>query len=214
MTPNKQNFSRCLINPMDKDSVGSERASEVTENLTMLKYIICVYDPYSPFVQAFPDITARKEKAADWARVPEEERGIYFSFRAPESEEDYEDDDDKEEKARIKNENDELADMVTNAVVGYLKIVNSRKWAIIISLEQAIWEFVEKMMSPIEKVTSKEKDKDIMSAVQLKGKISKDLQTMEDDLCLLIAKFYGDDHKLIDATKVERPIRSESFIIQ
>ena len=37
---------------------------------------------------------------------------------------------------------------------------------------------------------------------------------MEDDLCLLIAKFYGDDHKLIDATKVERPIRSESFIKQ
>jgi hypothetical protein len=72
-------------------------------------------------------------------------------------------------------------DRETEVIINFLKIVQNRIWAMIVSIEQTIWEYNLRLLSPISKGES-DKDKDLVSAVNMKSKMAEDLGIMNDRL--------------------------------
>jgi hypothetical protein len=181
-----EDFSKCVFNPLKKDVI-SGRAQELTEKYTgpcdvksLLKYIIAVYDPKSPIVKEYPELEKRKEAGAMFAGIDEEYREKLFSCE-------------NEEDAKL--------------IIQYLKIVKSRVWGMMVSIEQTIWEYNQRLFIPI----SAEKDKDSVAAVNMKSKMAEDVVLMNERLENLSRQFYGDDVETLKTRKVVERFTPEAM---
>ena len=80
---------------------------------------------------------------------------------------------------------------MVNAVVEFLKIVNNRTWTMIVSIEQALWEYATRLLLPITKVGAGQ-DKDTIAAVNMKNATADNMISLDDKLESLLKKFYSD----------------------
>lgn len=166
MNYTKKDFERCLFNPFEKVS---PRLKELSEDEKLLKYVVALYDPQSPLFKDYPELAIRKQTAALVAGYDVIIDNEYL------------------ESLYACNNDEE-----TEVVINFLKIVQNRIWAMIVSIEQTIWEYNLRLLSPISKGES-DKDKDLVSAVNMKSKMAEDLGIMNDRLDGYLKKFYGDD---------------------
>jgi hypothetical protein len=180
MLYNKEDFRKCQFNPFEKNLFKAyprllelvadfEEDALPAEKESILRYVIALYDPASPIVKDYPDLQDRKMAAAGVAEL------------------DIADDD----KIRVLFECS--SDPVAQIILGFLKnFVQNRLWSMIISNEQAFWEYNLRMLTAI----SADRDKDLMSAVAIKTKLSDDLEAINNRLERFLSNFYGDDSEL------------------
>ena len=184
MSYDLKGFSRCRCNPMVKDILKEyPRLNELIQDKAalgnsewdrLLKYIVANYDAGSPLIKEYPILPKRKEMAAVVAG--------YDLVK------------DKERLKEIYSCNDDAFTEVAN---NYLKEYgDSRLWAMIVSSLELFWEFNLRIFTPIKE----DKDKDLVAAVNMKSKMSEELEKIHERIERLTKQFYGDD-ELQDATK-------------
>ncbi len=144
---------------------------------SVLKFIIAVYDSSSPFQRDYPVLTKRKIAAAQFAgfdMIKDDDVLIgMYSCSNPE---------------------------FVAQVVEYLKEYgDSMIWAMIMSNTELFWEFNTRIMTPIKE----DKDKDDVSAVNMKSKMSEELEKINERIVKLTKQFYGDE-QLEEAVKKQR----------
>jgi hypothetical protein len=174
---NKEDFKNCLFNPLEKNLLTTyPRLAELgTKDEKLLRYVIFLYDPGSPLIKEFKDLTMRKRQAASLAGM-----------------------DLKKDLEPIYSFTDQVA---LNAVDVYLKsFISSRLWYIICGREQTVYEYAQRMMKPIEvKVGSDEQQE--MKSMAIKSTFSKDLTAINDALEADLIKFFGNDDDLAKAKR-------------
>lgn len=186
----EKDFSKCFYNPMAKNIFSAyPRLNELapkevdeedklfSEKERLVRYILALYDPQSPIIKEYPDLTSRKMAAADVAgyHAVKEQELLDVIFACD-------------------------SEYMVNIVVSFLRnIVQSRLWASIQADEQTFWEFISRMMLPIAKDN---KDKDMVSAVAMKTKLSEDKEGIAVQLEKNWQKFFSDDEGL--KKKVEK----------
>lgn len=105
----------------------------------------------------------------------------------------------------------EAAGLETEAIIAFLKVVNSRKWASIVAIETALWEQMEVIMKPIEFVGAGQ-DKDKLAAVNMKNATAESIVELNAKLDSLMEQFQTEDKAdTIKTEKTKRPTRPEDF---
>lgn len=168
-----KNFSRCVFNPTEKNLTSEyPDLKQISSDEKLLRYIIALYDPGSPIIPLYRDIKIRKEIAADFAgyeRTDTERREALFELKD---------------------------DTVREAVIKFLTtFAFPREWYMICANEQTFFEFGERMMKPIEKKDG-EKDKDEISAIQVKSKLSEEMEKLSQRIEAGYRKVFGSDDSL------------------
>jgi hypothetical protein len=141
------------------------------EQERMISYVLALYDPKSPLAKDYPELNTRKTAAAEVAGYDlEQDKDVLETIFRCDSE------------------------YMVEFIVTYLRqIVQSRSWASITADEQTYWEFVQRMLLPINRTS---KDKDDVSAVALKTKLGEDKENIADRLERNWNRFLGDDEEL------------------
>ena len=157
----------------------------------MLRYVLLMYDQNSPLREYYPELGKRKNFSASIAGydLDKEDVTTLFDFK-------------------IKNEADEYVpcEEMLELIMKYLKYQNNWVWSMIISNEQAFYEFNQRVMMPVDG----SRDKDILQAVNIKTQIMQS----QDDIAQRLKKYFrelsGGDEQLEDAVikrneEIDRP---------
>ncbi len=153
----------------------------------MIRYVILMYDVTSPLRQHYPDLSKRKEFAATLAGFDLMKDDVVSLFEFRLNDEPYE----------------PLLDMITT----YLKYQNNWVWSMIVSNEQAFYEYNRRVMMPVEG----NRDKDILQAINIKTQI----MVSQDDIYQRLQKYYrelsGGDDKLQESITTRKRLRPEQI---
>lgn len=153
----------------------------------MLRYVILMYDVNSPLRQHYPELGKRKEFAASMAGydLMKDDVTTLFDFKI----------------------NDEPYEELLDMIIRYLKYQNNWVWAMIVSNEQAFFEYNRRVMMPVEG----SKDKDILQAINIKTQI----MTSQDEIYQRLQKYYrdlsGGDSNLEEAITIRKRLRPEEI---
>lgn len=174
----ESDFSKCLFNPFSEDVFKVyPRLLKIKEIATsidnkLMKYIICVYDYRSPIVVNNRELKIRKQLAAEL---------VGYDLTSQQA------------KEIFNIENDDIL----LAIDFFLKnFIHNRTWYMICSNESIFWEYGKRMLKPISETDEsgkRLKEKDIISAMADKTKLSEDMQSIDDRLDAAYKKLYGDD---------------------
>jgi len=189
-------FTKIEFNPTVKESLTTaypklkDIVGEVDDK--QIRYVILMYDVNSPLRHHYPDLSKRKEFAADIAGydLMLDDVTTLFEFR-------------------IKNEIDEYVpdEDLVNVIMKYLKYQNNWVWSMIISNEQAFYEYNMRVMLPVEGA----RDKDILQAINIKTQI----MTSQDEIYQRLQKYYkdlsGGDNLLEEAISKKKRINPQSI---
>jgi len=194
MNYTEKDFNGCLFNPLKKDLFKTyPRLSEMfpdgvsNSDTLAVKYIICMYDPKSPFIKEYSDLTVRKQSAALYAGYELLSNQVILESMFQFSE-----------------------DRFTVAVDYFLRMfVRSRLWAMIISMEQVWWGFNNRITKPVKA----EKDKEELQAYQIISTIGDEMDKLNDRLEGYYRKFYSEDDALLDAANKIHRVSPESIAI-
>jgi len=179
----EKEFGKCAFNPMVKGSILKAYpqlktltdGKEGKEEEGLLRYVIAMYDSGSPLIKASPDLKKRKLLAAQVAGIDDEK---------------YLDD-----LFAHKNE------AALKLICSYLRLYGqNRLWAMIVATEEQMWEFIQRLIKPV----GADRDREALQGVELKSKISSELDTINSRLDNYYAKLYGDDNELLSISKVKR----------
>jgi DNA-binding protein Fis len=153
----------------------------------MLRYVILMYDVSSPLRQHYPELGKRKEFAASIAGydLMKDDVTSLFDFKL----------------------NDEPYEELIDMIMKYLKYQNNWVWTMIVSNEQAFFEYNKRVMMPVEG----NRDKDILQAINIKTQI----MTSQDEIYQRLQKYYrdlsGGDDSLQDAITIRKRLRPEEI---
>lgn len=153
----------------------------------MLRYVLLMYDVNSPLRQHYPELGKRKEFAASIAGYDLMKDNVValFDFKI----------------------NDEPHEELLNMIMNYLKYQNNWVWSMIVSNEQAFYEYNRRVMMPVEG----NKDKDILQAINIKTQI----MTSQDEIYQRLQKYYrdlsGGDSSLEEAITIKKRLRPEEI---
>lgn len=189
-----KDFAGCLFNPMKKDLFKTyPRLKELfPEGIDQsddmaVRYIISMYDPKSPFIKEFSDLSVRKQSAA-----------LFAGYELISS------------QAVLEEMFQFSEDRFTFAVDYFLKkFVSSRLWAMIVSMEQVWWGFNNRITKPVKA----EKDKEELQAYEIISKIGDEMDKLNDRLDAYYRRFYSDDDALVNAANKIQRISPESIAI-
>lgn len=194
MIPDKD-FSIMEFNPLIKGKILEKypKLKEVVGDTEdkVVRYILLMYDQNSPLRHHYPDLFKRKQFAADMAgfNLDKEDVVGLFEFKV---------------KTDDGYEPDENLIKVT---MRYLKYQNNMVWVMIVSNEQAFFEYNKRVMMPVDG----NRDKDILQAVEIKTKI---MQSM-DDIYQRLQKYNrdltGGDDKLEEVLTKKKRLRPEEI---
>jgi len=152
----------------------------------VIKYICYLYDPNSPLKEFFPDMQRRKEQSAILAG---------FSM----------------ENEQSKNKAAELMGLKNKGVIvlidDFLRFVNNRIWSMIVSNEETFYEYQRKLLRNVEA----DRDKDLLQALQIKGKIMEDLDNINARLEKYYLKMYAGDEDLVKTITARGSISPETL---
>jgi len=185
----EKQFLNCSFNPLEKNLFKAnpklkalfygKESKDADEWEKLVRYIIALYDPGSPLIKDNNDLTVRKQAAAQVAGFDVVLDNNYLLAIYTCDDEDF-----------------------TEAAMMYLKLYgNTRLWTMIQANLQTFWEYSLRLMTPISRA---EKDKDLVSAVSMKSKMSEDLETINDRIERCMKKFYMGDNDLEDKAKIKR----------
>ena len=135
----------------------------------VIRYIILMYDPKSPYITLFQDVEIRKRECAIAA-------GYDPVANATE---------DLETKALYEFVDQDFVLMV----VEFIQRINNRIWSMIVSNEQVFYEAHQTLLQQVENTKG---DKDKIQAVELKSKLVDLCDKTNDRLETYYRKFYGD----------------------
>jgi hypothetical protein len=158
----KFDYSKMEFDPTVKKLDGRVKAIIGCDNERILRYILLMYDKNSPIPAAYQSLQQRKEMAASIAGYDLMKDNVAPLFEFKKDEESY----------------DELIGWISN----YLRYQNNLLWCLIVSQEQAFHEFTSRVMMPV----TGDKDKDILSAVNIKNSI----MSSQDDIITRLDKYY------------------------
>lgn len=192
----EKEFSKIEFNPTIKKNltVAYPKLKELVGLVDdkQIRYIILMYDINSPLRNHYPDLFKRKEFAADLAGydLMKDDVTTLFDFK-------------------IKNEEDEYVpdeDML-KLIIKYLKYQNNWVWSMIVSNEQAFYEYNLRVMSPVDGA----RDKDILQAINIKTQI----MTSQDEIYQRLQKYYrdlsGGDSQLEEVITKRKRLRPEDI---
>ena len=172
--------SLITVYPKLKEIVG-------TEDDKMLRYVLLMYDINSPLRQHYPELGKRKEFAASIAGYDLIKDSVLslFDFKI----------------------DDEPHNDLLDVIMKYLKYQNNWVWSMIVSNEQAFYEYNRRVMMPVEG----NKDKDILQAINIKTQI----MTSQDEIYQRLQKYYrdlsGGDVDLEEAITIKKRLRPEEI---
>lgn len=157
----------------------------------MLRYVLLMYDQMSPLREYYPELGKRKNFAASIAGYDLDKDDVteLFDFK-------------------IKNEEDEYVpcEAMLELIMKYLKYQNNWIWSMIVSNEQAFYEFNQRVMMPVDGG----RDKDILQAVNIKTQIMQS----QDDIAQRLKKYFrelsGGDEQLEDSIIKRKRLSPES----
>lgn len=155
----------------------------------MARYVLLMYDLNSPLKSHYPELDKRKQFAANLSGYDKGNLESLFDFRVKVGD-DYE-------------PNEVLLDIITN----YLKYQNNMVWYMIVSNEQAFYEYNRRVMMPVDGV----RDKDILQAVEIKTKIMQSMDDIFNRLQRYTKELSGGDDVLNDLISKKRRVRPEDF---
>jgi len=192
----EREYNRMEFNPVVKKPLTSvyPKLKEVVGSVDdkQIRYILLMYDQNSPLRNHYPDLFKRKEFAASIAGydLMKDDVTTLFEFRQKNEEDEYE-------------PNEELL----GVIMKYLKYQNNWVWSMIVSNEQAFYEYNMRVMMPVEG----NKDKDILQAINIKTQI----MTSQDEIYQRLQKYYkdlsGGDVQLEDAIVKRKRVRPEDI---
>lgn len=93
-------------------------------------------------------------------------------------------------------------DDLVRAIIGYLKILRNRRWALIVGIEQTIWESTGNMFNTVES-DSGSNDKDVIAGIKMRNGMAADLIELNDKLDMLYKQFFNDEE--LEVVVNERP---------
>jgi hypothetical protein len=169
----EKEFSKIEFNPAVKKplTVVYPKLKELVGNVDdkQIRYVVLMYDINSPLRSHYPDLAKRKEFAADLAGydLMKDDVTTLFEFR-------------------VKNDADEYVpdEELLNMIIKYLKYQNNWVWSMIVSNEQAFYEYNQRVMMPVDGA----RDKDILQAINIKTQI----MTSQDEIYQRLQKYYRD----------------------
>ena len=191
----EKDFKGCIINPLQKNLLENnpklkeiipsvvyakdddgemvEKIVSKNEAENILCYVIVLYDPKSPVIQAEKDLAKRKEVAASLANLKDNDEYLdsIFSCEHP---------------------------LIVPLAAQYLMhFAKNKYWAAICACEYTFWESITKLMEPINGKDSKTE----LESVDKKGKIKNEMDSDILRLEQYYSKFFGDDGALEEKAK-------------
>lgn len=168
-----QDFASCLFNPLEKNLLGKYPQLIVLlpkceNDEKVLRFIISMYDPNNPVVRENRDPLLRKKSCATLAGFDliKDEAFLEEIFNYT---------------------NEEIVEKTDRFLKEFVHI---RLWSMICANEQTFFEYSKRMMKPVEEAGAKEKD--LMSAIAIKSKLSEDMDAINNRLDSYYDKLYGD----------------------
>jgi len=160
-----------------------------------MRYLLLVYDKNSPIKKYYPNLKKRKEFAADIAGYDTEVDNLVpiFDFTITKTIKAVEEDEEDREVT-------EVYDVLIKSLSSFLAYQNSRLWVMIVTSEQAFYEYQEKVMSSV--VLSD--DKDALSAISIKTKLLEAMDAIHKRLDTYYSEFTGDDTNVQSAISKKR----------
>lgn len=182
-------YQKMEFNPMCKKAMMVEypKLKQIVshDDDRQMRYIMLMYDVNSPLKRHYPDLMKRKEFAAALAGYDLMKDNLTTLFN-------------------FKDEVGEVNEKLLSVVMSYLRYQNNWVWTMIVSNEQAFYEYNGRVMMPVDG----DRDKDILQAVTIKTQIMK----AQDEIYDRLKRYYreltgGDDSldELITTTKRLRP---------
>jgi len=191
-------FSKMEFNPVVKKSLTAAypKLKGVVGDADdkMLRYVLLMYDMNSPLREYYPELEKRKQFAASMAGYDLDKDDVtgLFDFK-------------------IKVEDEEVAhDELLNMITKYLKYQNNYMWSMIVSNEQAFYEFNKRVMIPVDG----QRDKDILQAVDIKNKLMDAQDTIVQRLQKYFRELTGEDDQLEQAITKRKRLRPENIDVQ
>jgi len=186
MTFNKSDFTACKYNPLadgfEERAAHFIEAIKYKDKVQLAKYIVLMYDPYSVLRRHYTSIESRQLMAAQLAGMDMAKDRVYIT----------------ENVFALKSME------VIEAIDHFLKTeVKERLAYMIVANEQTFYEYGRRLMAPIDEEKAKG-EKDFLSAIAIKTKLSEDMAAINERLEKDIAKFYEDDAKLIKVAAATR----------
>lgn len=89
----------------------------------------------------------------------------------------------------------------------FLRFVNNRIWSMIVSNEETFYEYQRKLLRNVEA----DRDKDLLQALQIKGKIMEDLDNINARLEKYYLKMYAGDEDLVKTITARGSISPETL---
>jgi hypothetical protein len=185
MSYTEKDFRRCLLNPFSKDKLINHNSLELVWKVemeeddiwtdvsreTLIRYIIALYDPESPLLKE-PSLEQRKTDAALIAGYKLDKDNVFL----------------ENELYSCKN------NYAVHVIARYMQLRKSRQFAGLMADEQTYWEFIRRLLEPISKDG---KDRDIMSALDIKTKLSSAKEELDARLTANWKKFFADDEDVV-----------------
>jgi len=171
MIPEKE-FARMEFNPTVKKGLYSvyPKLSNIIGKYDekLVRYVLLMYDVKSPLKDHYPDLQKRKEMAAAMSGYDMDKDDVtgIFEFKI------------KEEEEYIPHEE------LLNLTIAYLKYQNNWVWSMVVSNEQAFYEYNKRVMMPVDG----SRDKDILQAINIKTQI----MVAQDEIYNRLQKYYKD----------------------
>ena len=132
-----------------------------------VRFIMLMYDKASPAIRMFQNVDQRKNECANIAGF------------------------DLEADANVLEGIFNFTDThFTTAVVGFLKLQNSRIWSMIVSNEQTFYEYQKALLSEVTQING---DRDKLNAILVKSKLMEDSDTISKRLEDYYRIMFGDD---------------------
>jgi hypothetical protein len=155
----------------------------------MVRYILLMYDINSPLRKHYPELGKRKKFAADLAGYDLEDVSCLFDF-----------------KIKVEDEYEPYNELI-DMIMLYLQYQNNWVWTMIVSNEQAFFEYNRRVMMPVDG----SRDKDILQAINIKTQI----MTSQDEIYQRLQKYYnelsGGDEDLDNAITIRKRLRPEEI---
>ena len=182
----KENFNRLYIDIYDKKNVIKNNLEKITNAFglvddsrndieKLIKYIMYMYDKYSPRREMYQELEERKTECALLSGYKESK--------------------DKKILKELFNLTDKRA---CKLISSFLKFQNHKTWAMLLSNEEVLWQYQQELLRPI---TDFRQDKEKLQALDIKSKLMNECDSMIKRIEGYENKIYGDDNKLKEEMK-------------
>lgn len=152
----------------------------------VLHYMLLAYHPDSPMIERFTSVSQRKEKSAEYAGYTSSDK------------------DGRIKDMLIDHSDPEFLKILHN----FLVFINNRVWSMIVSNETTFAEYQLKLITPL---AYDGKDKDMLTAATIKGKLMEQMDEINKRLDTYYQRFYMGDEKLVIVGTKKKGITPESI---